>query len=248
VLAGALDAQQQRAEAGDHRDTARQVQAAQAGVLALAPGQGDERGDERDDPDGHVDPEDGLPAHQGGEGPAEEDAGGDAGAPDGCPQRETTRSLAARVGGRDQGHGGRGQQRGAQPLGRAGGHQHRRTSGGSRHEGRGREQRQPGHEDPPAREQVGDAPTQQQPTARHQQVCSDQPLQVVAAQSEAAPDRGQSGVDDGDVQDDEDLGDQGDDQDGPRATLLVMVRRGAGGGVVARSPVGLVDAHGVLPE
>ena len=39
-----------------------------------------------------------------------------------------------------------------------------------------------GEEDPPARQQVGDAAAEQQAAAGHQQVGGDEPLQVTAAQ------------------------------------------------------------------
>ena len=76
---------------------------------------------ERDGADGRVDPEDGLPAGPGGQGSAEQDAGGDAEGPDGTPQGEPEAALRAGVRGHDDGQRGGGHQGGGEPLAGAGG-------------------------------------------------------------------------------------------------------------------------------
>ena len=83
------------------------------------------------------------------------------------------------------------------------------TSGGDGEQG------QAGQEDAASREQVGDAAAEEQAAAGHHQVGRDQPLQLAAVEVQRAADGGQGGVDDGDVEHDQDLGGQGDGEQGP---------------------------------
>ena len=80
------------------------------------------------------------------------------------------------------------------------------------------------------REQVGDAAAEQEAAAGHHQVRRDQPLQLAAVEAQGAPDRGQGGVDDRDVEDDEDLGGEGDAEQGPGLLRPVSCSRVRGAG------------------
>ena len=73
----------------------------------------------------------------------------------------------------------------------------------------------PGQEDASPGEQVGDAAAEEQAAAGHHQVGRDQPLQLAAFEVELGADGRQRGVDDRDVEHDQDLGDQGDGQQRP---------------------------------
>ena len=172
--------------------------------------------------DGCVDPEDGLPAGPGGEGSAEQDAGGDAEGPDGTPQGESEAALRAGVGGHDDGQRGRGHQSGGQALSGAGRDELACPTRESADDGCDREHGQAGQEHPLAGQQVRDAATEQQPAAGHHEVGSDDPLHVGAVQFQVASDGGQGRVDDRDVEDDEDLRGEGEGQDGPRLARPVL--------------------------
>ena len=87
-------------------------------------------------------------------------------------------------------------------------------------------------------------PPSSRPAAGHHQVGGDEPLQVAAAQVQGLTDRRQRGVDDRDVEHDEDLRGQGDGQHRPRLAWAVgldvvrvvgMVRLGLRGDVRVRS-------------
>ena len=105
--------------------------------------------------------------------------------------------------------------------------------------------------------QVGDAAAEQQAAAGHQQVGGDQPLQVAAAQAQRLADGRQRGVDDGDVEHDQDLGGEGEGEDGPRLagtsiglrlTLRDLVRHlgragGCGDGRCGASGCGVSGVH-----
>ncbi len=180
-----------------------------------------EGGQERDGADRSVDPEDGLPAGPGREGSSDEDTCGDTHAADGTPQGESRAALGAGVGGHDQRQRGRRHEGRGQALTGAGRDQLGGIAGEAAEYRRAGEQGKTGQEDPPARQQVGDAAAEQQASAGHHQVGGDQPLQVAAAQVQGLTDRGQRGVDDGDVEDDEDLRGQGDGQHRPRLARTV---------------------------
>ncbi len=171
---------------------------------------------EGDDADGDVDPEDELPAGPGGQCAAEQDACGDAEASDRTPQGEAPGALRAGVGGHHEGQRGGGHQRRTEPLGGAGGDEFGGVAGEPADQGGAGEDGHAGEEHAAARQQVGDPAAEQQAAAGEQQVGGDEPLQVAAAQAQRLPDGRQCGVDDGDVQDDQDLGGEGEGEDGPR--------------------------------
>jgi hypothetical protein len=83
-------------------------------------------------------------------------------------------------------------------------------------DGRDGEDGEPGQEDPLAGQQVGDASAEQQAAAGHHQVGGDDPLHVGPVQVQVASDGRQGGVDHGDVEDDENLGGEGQGQDDQR--------------------------------
>jgi hypothetical protein len=170
--------------------------------------------DDAEDADRHVDEEDPLPAQQLRQDAAEQHAGG---SPDGAhrpPVAERAIALVAlregggddrQRGGRDDGaaealHGARDDQRGL--VGR--------QATGQRGEG---EEQHPGHEDAPAPEQVRRAAAEEQEAREGQRVGVDDPLQVDGGEAEVLADRRQRDVDDGDVEDDHELGQAGQGQD-----------------------------------
>ena len=77
-------------------ERARHVELAEAGAGGASLREQVHPGEQGDDADGDVDPEDELPAGPGGEGAAEQDAGGDAEAADGAPQGEARWRAARR--------------------------------------------------------------------------------------------------------------------------------------------------------
>ena len=185
--------------------------------------------------DGCVDEEDGLPAGPRRQGSAEQDAGCDAEGSDGSPEREAEAALRSRVGRHDDGQRSRGHQGCGESLSGAGRDELACAAGESADDRRDGEDGQAGQEHPLAGEQVGDAATEQQSAAGHHQVGGDDPLHVGSVQVEVTPDGRQSRVDDGDVEDDEDLGGEGEGQDGPRLARLfaaVAVLVGSGCAVV----------------
>ena len=216
VRGGAGQAVHEGAEAADDGEGAGQVELGEAGAGGDVLRQDLEPDGERDDADGDVDPEDELPAGPGGERPAEQDAGGDAEAADGAPQGEAAGALRAGVGGHDQRQRGGGHQGGAEALGGAGGDELGGVVREAAGQGGAGEDGHAGEEDPVPRDQVGDAAAEEQTAAGQQQVGGDQPLQVAAAQAQRLADGRQRGVDDGDVEHDQDLGGQGEGEDGPR--------------------------------
>ena len=187
VRLGAGDREHQDAEAAYRGGRARDVELREAwaatGCVREDPG----RNDERDDTDRDVDPEDRLPAGPGGQHAADEDAGGDAQAADGSPERQALGPLGALVGRHDERQRGRGHQRGADALGAAGRDQ-LTCAGGEATEERGRgEDEHAGHEDPATGQQVGDAAAKQEAATGHQQVGGDHPLHVGALQLQELP-------------------------------------------------------------
>ena len=101
-------------------ERAADVEVAQAGTRGRLLGDDARSDEQRDEPDGAVDPEDEVPAGPGGDGATDEDAGSDTEAADGTPQREGGLALGAGVGGRDQRERGRGEEGGAEALDGAG--------------------------------------------------------------------------------------------------------------------------------
>ena len=82
-----------------------------------------------------------------------------------------------------------------------------------------REHDEPGEKDPPAPEQVGRAPAEEQEAPEHERVGADDPLQVLLRESEVDLDRGQRHVHDCDVQDDHELHDAEKPQRPPFASI-----------------------------
>ena len=168
----------------------------------------------------------------GGQRTAEEDSGCDTEAADGTPQGECRLALGAGVGGHHQRQRRGGEECGAQAL--DGARRDELAAGvGEPADQRGDgEQAEPGQEHATPGEQVGDPASEEQAAAGHHQVGGDQPLQLAALEVQGAADGGQGGVDDRDVQDDQDLGGQGDGQQRPgrlgAAVLVAWLRHGAG--------------------
>ena len=220
---GAAKGVDEGGEAGDDGGGAGQVEVRQAGSGHGLLGDDAVPDDQGDEADRAVDPEDELPAGPGGDGPAEEDAGGDAEAADRSPQGERGLALGAGVRRHDQGECGGGEQGGAEALDGAGGDQLGAVVGEPADQRGQREQPQAGEEDASSGQEVGDAATEQEASAGHHQVGGDQPLEVFAGEAEVPSDAGQCGVDDGDVEDDQDLGGQGDGEQGPRGAVALLL-------------------------
>ena len=215
VAGRALDAEHERSQAGDSGDGTGQVQLAEPRPGRAVPSQQHQCGDDRADADRDVHPEDHLPAGEGGDHTADQDAGGDAQAADRSPHREALGPLRTRVGRHDDRQRRRCHQRGTQSLRGAGADQHSGGGGEPAHQGRGGEDREAGDQDPSSGQQIRDPTAEQQPAAGHQQVRGDHPLQVTAAQLQVSTDGRQCRVDHRNVQHHKNLCDQRQRQDGP---------------------------------
>ena len=147
--------------------------------------------DEEDDADGHVDEEDPPPGQELGEDPAEERAGGTASGghrgPD--PEGLGPRPLIGEGHGQD-GQGGRGEDRRADPLQRPGRDEGGRVAGEPPEQAGPGEEHQPDEEDPAPSEDVGQAAPEQQESAEGERVGGDHPLEVRLAESQVLLDRG----------------------------------------------------------
>ena len=171
------DREHQGPQTGRDQDGAESVEAADAGVSALAQQQGHEgQGDESD---GDVDEEDPLPRQGVGQYPAEQDAGSGSEATDGTPHAERDVAVTTLLEG---GHQDR--QGGGRDGGRAETLQGSRADQGRLGPGETAEQRADGEgedaddEDPSSAEDVGAAAAEQQEAAEDQGIRADDPLQV----------------------------------------------------------------------
>ncbi len=166
---------------------------------------------DRRDGHGHVDEEDPRPAQVRGEHAAEQDAHRGA-APGGrAVDAEREVALAALGEGRhQQRERGRGEQRAAEALEAAEGDQRALRPGQPAEERARSEERQPGDEQPPPAEQVGEPTAKQKRSAEEDRVSGDHPLQVLLREPEVGFDRRQRDVHDRDVENDHEL--RGDDQ------------------------------------
>ena len=145
------------------------------------------RAGRRGDTDRDVDEQHPAPAQPAGEDPAEQHAGGAAGARHRAPDPERTVALGAlRERGRDDRQRRRRDDRGAEALHRAGGDQPSLGLGDPAGERGQREQHQADHEHPPAPEQVGQPAAEQQEAAEGQRVGVHHPGQVVCGEVQGA--------------------------------------------------------------
>jgi hypothetical protein len=165
-------------------------------VIVTAPGEAD-RG---------VDEQHPLPAEAVGEHPAEQHADRAAGAGDRAPHAERLVALSAL--GEHVGHDRqrrRGEQCAAEALDRAGGDQLALGLRQAAEERGDREQHETGDEHAPPAEQVGHAATEEEKAAERQHVGVDHPREVLGLELEILADRRQGDVDDGCVEDDDEL-------------------------------------------
>ena len=202
------------------------------------------RRDERDhDADGHVDEQHPAPGQVGGQQAAGHQA--DRGAADAHRGVDAHRPVARRSlreGGGDQGQRGRGDDRGADALHRAGREQPG-LRGGEPAEQRGqREQDDAGDEDPAPAEDVAGPAAEQQQAAEGQGVGVDHPFQAGAGEAERALDVGQRDVHDRRVQHHHQLRGGDDDQGEAEMTPDGPASAPPAGGAPGR---GLCGAHGV---
>ena len=124
----------------------------------------------------------------------------------------------------DDREGGRGDDRRAETLGRASGDQLALIGGETRGERGDGHDEQARHEDAPAPEQVGRTTTEQQEAAERDHVRVDDPRQVLLGEVKAPADAGQRDVDDRRVEDDDELRHAEQDQGGPPAVEIFLVR------------------------
>ena len=158
--------------------------------------------------DGQVDVEDRPPVGELGEDAADEDADRRARSADRAPGGERLRALRAVEGGGDDRERRRGEDRGAEPLARAGGEEHRRASGHRRGERGSGEDAEAGQEHAAAAEEVGGAAAEEQEASEDQRVARDRPADLRAAQLQVGRDVRQRDVHGGDVEDDHQLRDE----------------------------------------
>ena len=187
--------------------------------LALAQEDRAQHEHERADRDVHE--EDPRPAERTRQSAAEEHAGRRAATGDSTPDAEREVALASFLERRRQDRErGRREQRRPEPL--CGAERDQRALGPREpvEERADREQRQAGHEQAPAAEQVGHAPTEEQDAAEEDRVGGDHPLEALLAEVEVGLDRRQRDVDDRDVEDDHELGRHEDGEAKPSATIL----------------------------
>jgi len=129
-----------------------------------------------------------------------------AGAPHGAPRAEGAVALGALAeGGAEDRQRGRGDDRSAEPLNAAGRDQHPASRSQAAGQGSEGKEEQPADEDPAPPEQVGRAAAEEEEAGERQRVGAHDPLELVAAEVELAPDRGQGDVDDRHVEDDHEL-------------------------------------------
>ena len=139
--------------------------------------------------------------------PAEHPAGRAAAGRGRRPQPERARAPPGRLGRDEQRERRRRHERGADPLHRARRDQRRRGRRERAGERGGREQHQPGAEDPPPPVQVGHPAREQEAAAERQRVGAQYPVQPGRSEAEVAADRRQRDRHDRHVEDDDELGD-----------------------------------------
>ena len=192
-------------QAGRDRHGAADVEGALGG-LVVALGQ-QARGEQRGgDADRHVDEQDPLPAQVLGQHAAEQHARGAARAGDGAPDAQRAVALGA-LGegvGHDRQRGG-GDQRGAEALQGARADEPDVGLGQAAEQRREREDDEADHEELAAAQEVGEAAAEQQEATEGEGVGVDDPGEVVLGEVERAPDGGQRDVDDGGIEDDDEL-------------------------------------------
>jgi hypothetical protein len=205
---GVFGVEQGEDQGGEAEGDRRRAGDVEGSHLLLGTRFGDQRRGDRGggDPDRDVDPENPLPAEAIGEDPAEEHARGAAGARDRAPDPQRLVALGAVFeGGGDDREGGRGEDRGAEPLDGSRRHQLAGVGGeptAQRGEG---EEHEPEHEDAAAAEQVGEPSPQQEEAAEGEDVGVDDPGQAALGEVERFADRRQGDVDDRSVEHDHEL-------------------------------------------
>jgi hypothetical protein len=190
-------------------------------VTEIAPGRSTESG--RSDADRHVHEEDPLPRQQVGEDPAQQKAEGGAAGGDRAPDAERLRALLAlREGRRDDRQRGRGHERGAQALQRAGGDEHPAGLRQAVQQRGDREDHDADEEHTLAPEEVRRSTAEQQEAAEDERVAVDDPLEARRREVEVGLDRRQGDVRDGRVEHDHELRDADEDEDEPAVGLLLL--------------------------
>ena len=156
--------------------------------------------------DRDVDEEDPRPAERARQRAAEQHARRAAATRGRAPDAEREVALAALPEGRGQDRErGRREQRRAEALHGAEGDQRALRPGEPVQQRADREQRQPGHEQAPPSEQVGEPAAEQQHAAEEDRVGGDHPLQALLREVQVGPDRRQRDVHDRDVEHDHEL-------------------------------------------
>ena len=119
------------------------------------------------------------------------------------------------VGGDEDGQGGRGEHRAAEPLEGAGDDQHGLRVRDPVEQAGEREEREPGQEQAPAAEEIGGAPAEEEESGEGQRIGVDHPLQAARREAEVVADRRQGDVDHRDVEDDHELAEADEQQHQP---------------------------------
>jgi hypothetical protein len=182
------DREHEQHEAGRDEHGSGHVVTVTTGIAALR--QQDRRKHERCRADRDVHEEDPLPGEELGQDPAEQDACHGAEAADGAPGAERDVALATLgEGRRHDRERGRCDRSCAQALDGARADERGLAPSKAAEQRAGREDDQPGEEDAPAPEDVGQASSKQQEAPEHERVRADHPLQVGLREPEVDLDR-----------------------------------------------------------
>jgi hypothetical protein len=198
--------------------------------------QEERRRDQRADPDGDVDQEDRPPAEAEqvalDQQPADQRAGDGGQADGGAEDAEGSRPLPGREGHLDHREDLREHHRPHQALEHAGADQHAGALGGAAEGGGDREPGHAEHEQAPAAEDVAEAAAGDQHDREGELVAGEHPLDLAVGGVEVALHRGDGDVDDADVDQLHEAGDQHHRQGGPAARIAAggVARPVTGGG------------------
>ncbi|GAA3311633.1 hypothetical protein GCM10020295_81750 [Streptomyces cinereospinus] len=201
-----------------------------AGGRAGQAGQDPGEREEDDQADGDVHEEDPGPAWACCDQPAQQHA--ERGTPAAERRPDTQRAVAFVAVEEPHHHGQRGgrEQRGARPLGDACGEQQRGAGGESGSQGRCGEHGEPGQDDLLRAEQVCGPAAEQHETSEREGVSADHPGQCRAVQVQLGTHVGQCDRDDGDVEDQHQLGQPQQAQDRPAQRMRCIRCACPGGG------------------
>ena len=242
---GADQAVDQGGDPGGAGDGAGQVEPAAA---ARGLGQHPRGGQRGRGADGHVDEQHPPPRGVGGQQAAADQADRAAGdAHRGVHAERPGARRALGEGGGDQRQRGRGDQRPAGALHRAGGEQKRLAAGEPAGQRRGGEQHQPGDEHAAAAQPVPGPPAEQQQPAEGQRVRVDHPLQARPGKAQRPLDVRQRNVHDRRVQHHHQLR-RGQHQQGQARAALAAARRAAAGWPGDSCGLGSCFGHDVSPQ